>query len=47
MVCSNSDAIEQYEQSMTKIQQLAIGGTAVGTGINADPHLSESVAAYE
>ena len=35
------DAIEQYEQSMTKIQQLAIGGTAVGTGINADPHLSE------
>ncbi|MED6342811.1 MAG: class II fumarate hydratase, partial [Pseudomonadota bacterium] len=35
------DAIEQYEQSMPKIQQLAIGGTAVGTGINADPHLSE------
>ena len=35
------DAIEQYEQSMSKIQQLAIGGTAVGTGINADPHLSE------
>ena len=35
------DAIEQYEQCMTKIQQLAIGGTAVGTGINADPHLSE------
>ena len=35
------DAIEQYEQSMSKIQQLAIGGTAVGTGINADPHLSK------
>ena len=35
------DAIEQYEQSMSKLQQLAIGGTAVGTGINADPGLSE------
>ena len=35
------DAIEQYEQSMSKLQQLAIGGTAVGTGINADPDLSE------
>ena len=35
------DAMEQYEQSMSKIQQLAIGGTAVGTGINADPDLSE------
>ena len=35
------DAIDQYEQSMSKLQQLAIGGTAVGTGINADPGLSE------
>ena len=35
------DAIKQYELSMSKLQQLAIGGTAVGTGINADPDLSK------
>ena len=35
------DSITQYELSMPKLQQLAIGGTAVGTGINADPDLSK------
>ena len=35
------DSITQYELSMSKLQQLAIGGTAVGTGINADPDLSK------
>ena len=35
------DSITQYELSMSKLQQLAIGGTAVGSGINADPDLSK------
>ena len=37
----NEDSITQYELSMSKLQQLAIGVTAVGTGINADPDLSK------
>ena len=35
------DSIDQYQTSLSKLQQLAIGGTAVGTGINADPGMSE------
>ena len=37
------DVIAQYEFASEKIQQLAIGGTAVGTGINAHPDLSVKV----
>jgi fumarate hydratase class II len=37
------DVIAQYEFASEKIQQLAIGGTAVGTGINAHPDLSAKV----
>lgn len=33
----------QIEQSLDFIRELAIGGTAVGTGINAHPKLSEKV----
>ncbi len=40
------DAIAQYEFSLSKLQQLAIGGTAVGTGINADPDLSKKCCAH-
>ena len=37
------DVIAQYQFASEKIQQLAIGGTAVGTGINAHPDLSVKV----
>ena len=36
-----NDAMEQYQVLLTKLQQLAIGGTAVGTGVNADPNLAK------
>ena len=34
----------QIEQSAQAILELAIGGTAVGTGLNADPHFGDLVA---
>jgi fumarate hydratase class II len=37
-------ALSQIEQTLPAVQQLAIGGTAVGTGINADPAFGELVA---
>jgi fumarate hydratase, class II len=39
------DAIEQVKHSMQALFRLAIGGTAVGTGINAPPGFGEEVAA--
>ncbi len=38
-------AIERIESSLPRVAELAIGGTAVGTGINADPAFGGSVAA--
>ncbi|HEB82629.1 MAG TPA: class II fumarate hydratase [Gammaproteobacteria bacterium] len=38
-------ALEQIEQTLPAIHQLAIGGTAVGTGINADEKFGDLVAA--
>jgi len=38
--------IAQLNGSLPALQALAIGGTAVGTGINADPRFGEKVAAY-
>ena len=38
-------AREQFEETLPKIEQLAIGGTAVGTGVNAHPDLSQKVVA--
>ena len=35
----------QFEETLPKIEQLAIGGTAVGTGVNAHPDLSQKVVA--
>ncbi|VAW51967.1 Fumarate hydratase class II [hydrothermal vent metagenome] len=37
-------ALSRIEQSLPEIHQLAIGGTAVGTGINADPTFGGLVA---
>jgi fumarate hydratase, class II len=40
-----SDNIERIEDSLKGIYQLAIGGTAVGTGINTAPEFGEAAAA--
>ena len=39
------DAIELIDRSLQGIYQLAAGGTAVGTGLNAPPHFGEEIAA--
>ncbi len=38
-------AIERIEATLPRVAELAIGGTAVGTGINADPAFGSGVAA--
>lgn len=38
-------AIERIEATLPRVAELAIGGTAVGTGINADPAFGGAVAA--
>jgi fumarate hydratase class II len=40
-----SDAIERIEAAMPGVYHLALGGTAVGTGINAAPGFAEAAAA--
>jgi fumarate hydratase, class II len=37
-------AIERIEDSLKRMYRLPLGGTAVGTGINADPHFGATVA---
>ncbi len=37
-------ALTHIERTLPELQQLAIGGTAVGTGINADPSFGDMVA---
>ena len=39
------DAIALIQRSLDGIYQLAAGGTAVGTGLNAPPHFAEEIAA--
>jgi fumarate hydratase, class II len=39
-----SDAIERIEDALKGVYRLALGGTAVGTGINAAPGFAEAVA---
>ena len=39
------DAIAVIQRSLEGIYQLAAGGTAVGTGLNAPPHFAEEIAA--
>jgi fumarate hydratase class II len=39
------DAIRLIDNSLTGIYQLAAGGTAVGTGLNAPPRFAEGIAA--
>ena len=40
-----SSGIERIEDSLKRMRRLPIGGTAVGTGINADPRFGKKVAA--
>jgi fumarate hydratase class II len=40
-----SDDLERLEDALKGVYQLALGGTAVGTGINAAPGFAEAVAA--
>src|SRR5258708_12757108 len=40
-----TDDLERVEQALPGIYRLALGGTAVGTGINAAPGFAEAVAA--
>ncbi|HEY9143295.1 MAG TPA: class II fumarate hydratase, partial [Arenimonas sp.] len=40
-----ASAIERIEDSLRRLRRLPIGGTAVGTGINADPRFGKKVAA--
>jgi fumarate hydratase class II len=40
-----SDNLERIEDALKGVYQLALGGTAVGTGINAAPGFAEAVAA--
>src|SRR5260370_40624757 len=40
-----TDDIERIEDAMKGVYRLALGGTAVGTGINAAPGFAETVAA--
>ena len=40
-----SDNVERIEGALNGVYQLALGGTAVGTGINAAPGFAEAVAA--
>ncbi|HEX4853151.1 class II fumarate hydratase [Arenimonas sp.] len=40
-----ASAIERIEDSLKRLQRLPIGGTAVGTGINADARFGKKVAA--
>jgi fumarate hydratase, class II len=40
-----SDNIERIEDALTGVYRLALGGTAVGTGINAAPDFAEAAAA--
>src|SRR3954470_4969156 len=40
-----SDDLDRLEDALKGVYQLALGGTAVGTGINASPGFAESAAA--
>ncbi|GJM06701.1 MAG: fumarate hydratase class II [marine bacterium B5-7] len=44
-VAQLSDSIDYIERSLNGLYQLAIGGTAVGTGLNAHPDFGDQVAA--
>jgi fumarate hydratase, class II len=40
-----ADDVERIEDALKQVYRLALGGTAVGTGINAEPGFAEAVAA--
>ncbi len=39
-----TNALERIEQTLPSLRELALGGTAVGTGLNTPPNYSENVA---
>jgi fumarate hydratase class II len=39
------EAIERIESALVRLRRLALGGTAVGTGLNAHPRFADAVAA--
>ncbi len=39
-----TDDLERIEQTLPKVYELAIGGSAVGTGLNTHPEFAERVA---
>jgi fumarate hydratase class II len=43
--CMLTDNLERIEDALNGVYRLALGGTAVGTGINAEPGFGEAVAA--
>jgi fumarate hydratase class II len=43
-VAQITDDLERIEQTMPKVYELAIGGSAVGTGLNTHPEFAERVA---
>lgn len=45
-VAQLDDAVATVEQAMTGLYRLAIGGTAVGTGLNAHPDFGDAAARY-
>ena len=45
-VCLLDQALRDIEYSLTGLHQLAIGGTAVGTGLNAHPEFGDRAAAH-
>ena len=40
-----ADDLERIDDALKGVYRLALGGTAVGTGINAEPGFAEAVAA--
>ena len=40
-----ADDLDRLEAALTSVYHLALGGTAVGTGINAEPGFAEAAAA--
>src|SRR6266481_5112229 len=45
-VAQLDEAVDGTRQALPGIYSLAIGGTAVGTGLNADPHFGETAARW-
>ncbi len=45
-VCQLDDAIKRIEKTLPELRELALGGTAVGTGLNTHPQFAEKAAKH-